>query len=128
MSITASTRFAADAVGLGQRQQVIARGSTGVHRFCLQQHAQFGHRGGGGPVVAAVDDHPSMGRLVESRDDPHGGGLPGAIGPQESGHHAGLYDEAQPVHRELVTVTLAEILDLDHGLTFRRRMGDSIRR
>ena len=89
-----------DAVGLGQGEQVVAGRSAGVHRLGLQQHPEFGHRGGGGPVVTAVDGDPAGGGLVEPGDHPHGGGFPGTVRAEEPGDDSGLHHETQSVDRE----------------------------
>ena len=44
----------------------------------------------------------------------HGGGFPGAVGPQEAKDLAVLHREAQVVHRVVVPVSLHQVLDLDH--------------
>src|SRR6478752_1822103 len=78
----------ADAVGLGQREEVVAGRSAGVHGLGFEQHPEFGHRGGGGPVVTTVDGDPSGGRLVQAGDHPHRGGFPGAVRAEETGDNS----------------------------------------
>ena len=91
----------ADAVGLGQRQQVVAGRPAGVHRPGLQQDAQLGHRGLRRAVIPAVHQHPAAGGLVQPGDHPHRGGLPGPVRAEKTGHDAGLNDEIQPVDGQL---------------------------
>jgi hypothetical protein len=104
----------AEAVGLGQRQQVVAGRPPGMHRLGLEQDAQLGHRGRGRTVIPAVDPDPAGGALIQAGDHPHRGRLTGPVRAEEAGHDAGLHDEVQPVDRQLLPVPLTEVLYLDH--------------
>ena len=88
-------------------------------------HTEFGHRGGRGSVVAAIDSDPSGGRLVQAGDHPHRGGFPGAVRAEKTGDHARLHDEVQSVHRELGAISLAEIFHFDHGECLSGMVGTS---
>jgi hypothetical protein len=96
-----------------------------VHSLGLQQNTEFGYRGTGGPVAAAVDHDPTSGRLVQARDHPHRRGFPGAVRAEETGDDSGLDHETQPVHRQFLAVTLTEILYFDHFSAFRFQLGEA---
>jgi hypothetical protein len=97
-----------------QGQQVAAGRQARVHRPGVQQDAELGHWRGHIGVVLAVDTHRPAGRPVQAGDHPHGGGFARPVRPEESGHYARLYHEAQLVHRRLVAVPLGQALNLDH--------------
>src|SRR5262245_6520959 len=63
---------------------------------------------------SAVDRRASLGRGVESQDEPHGCALARAVGSEESGDAAGLDLEGQTVHRGGVVVAFREVVDFDH--------------
>jgi hypothetical protein len=115
----------ADAVGLGEGEEVVAGRPAGVHCLGFEQHPEFGHRGGRGPVVAAVHGDPAGGRLVQAGDHPHRGGFPGAVRAEETGDHARLDHETQSVHREFGPVSLAEVFHFDHCFAFRAWWGQA---
>jgi hypothetical protein len=101
---------AADAVGLGQRQQVIAGRPAGVHRLGLEQDAQLSHRRRGRTVIPAVDlDPPAVGsstpaiiRIVVD--------LPAPFGPRKPVTMPGWTTKVQPVDRQLLPVPLTQVL------------------
>ena len=65
--------------------------------------------------VVAADRDPSRGRRDEPGDHAHGGGLAGAVGPEEAQHFAALDRERDVVHRELRAERLHQVLDFDHS-------------
>ena len=106
-----------DAVGLGQGEQVVARRPAGVHRLGLEQHTRArpsARRRTGNPPPLTVTrpavglSSPAIIRIVVD--------FPAPFGPRKPVTIPGCTDEAQPVDREFVAVTLAEILDFDHGI------------
>src|SRR5947208_12172680 len=61
---------------------------------------------------------PSMQTAVQAEDQPHGGGLAGAVRAEEPGDHAGPDREGEVVDRCGRTVALAEPPCLDHRASF----------
>ena len=88
----------------------------------VEQHADARARGwaGRGTAGRATVAAPG-GRRGEPADHPQGGGLAGAVGPEEAGDGAGLADERDVVDGELRAVALGEVVDGDHGLQPDRR-------
>jgi hypothetical protein len=74
-------------------------------------------RGSGVLGVGATVDRraPGVGGL-QADQHPHGGGLPGAVGAEEAGHHPGPDGEGQVVDDGLVAVSLGQSLYLDHDV------------
>ena len=62
------------------------------------------------PLTVAV---PLVG-AVEAEDQPHRRRLAGAVGAEEAGDDPGLDREGEVVDGDLLAVTLAESVDLDH--------------
>ncbi len=102
------------ALSLGQEQQVIAGAAARVHRLGLQQRADGAQRVGQVAVVAAVNRRRAPLRPVQAEDQPHGGGLAGAVGPEEAGDLTRGDGERQVIDRRLVAVTLGEVTCFDH--------------
>ena len=98
----------------GQRQQVVAGRQARVDGPRVQQDAELRHRGGRPGVVLAVDAHRPGGRPVQAGDHPHGGGFARSVRTEETGHHARLHHEAQPVYGGLVPVPFGQAVNLDH--------------
>ena len=57
--------------------------------------------------------------LHQAEDDPHRGGLAGAVGAQEAGDPARMHGEAEPVDGHGAAVALGELMNLDHFCAFR---------
>src|ERR1035438_133046 len=85
-----------------------------MHGPGLQQHAQLRHWRDSRPVRTPVDPDAPSARLIQACDQPHRGRFARPVRAEEARHHPRLHHEVQAVNRELVTVTLAEILDLYH--------------
>ena len=86
-SSTSSTRWRGCRC-CGQGEQVVARRRGRVdgrgRRAARPPRAAAGQLA----VRAAADDGRAGGRAVQPEDHPHGGGLAGAVGPEETGHPA----------------------------------------
>src|ERR1019366_6880665 len=65
-------------------------------------------------IRLAVDPYIAGARRVQAEDHPHGGGLPGSVGAEKSGHATGLDGERSSVDRNCLAVALGEELCLDH--------------
>src|SRR6266511_1958612 len=63
----------------------------------------------------AVDQRRTRCGGVQAQDEPHRGGLAGAVRAEKAGHVAGADGEAQAVHRADRAETLAQPVHLDHG-------------
>jgi len=109
---------AGDAAGLRDRQQVVVGAAARKDRAGFQQGAHLAQGRGVLAVGPAVDGRRPPGRRVQPEDQPHGGGLPGAVRAQEPRDPAGLHREAQVVDGELVAVALGQPLDRDHVVRF----------
>jgi hypothetical protein len=105
-----------DSVGLRQRQQVVAGAASPVDRLGLQERADLTQRRRVVPIGAAVDRRCPRGRVVKPHDHPHGGGLAGAVGPQEAGDVARLHGKRQVIDGDVVAVALGQRLYLDHDV------------
>ena len=66
--------------------------------------------------VQATDQHPPLARRHEAGDDPHGGGLPGAVRPQEAEDLALRDAEAEVRYRERLPIALGDAVHLYEGL------------
>ena len=75
----------ADAIRLGQCEQMVARRTAGVDGLRLKQHTEFNHRRSSGAVVAAVHFDRAGAGAIEPGDHPHRGGFAGTVGPEETG-------------------------------------------
>jgi hypothetical protein len=104
-----------DPVALRQPQQVVVGAAAAVHGLGLQQGADPPQWVGQPPVGLAVDEGLARAGVVEAEDDPHGGGLAGAVGAQEPGDAARFDLERQPVHGQGRPVALGQLAHLDHG-------------
>ena len=108
--------IAADAMGLGLRQQVVVGAAAGVDRSRFEQRADLVQRRLEGAIGAAVDRRPAGRGPVEAQDQAHRRRLAGAVRAQEPGHDARLHREAEVIDSELVAVSLGQSLDLNHPL------------
>ena len=63
---------------------------------------------GGLGDVQTADQHPPLGGRHEAGDDPHGGGLPGAVRPQEAEDLSLRDAEAEVRYRECFPVALGD--------------------
>src|SRR5674476_329698 len=88
----------ADAVRRGHREQVVVCAAPGVHRLGVEQRADLLHGGAVLVVAPAVDGHRAARGVVQTDDQPHRGGLPGAVRAEETGDFAGLHGERDIVH------------------------------
>jgi hypothetical protein len=86
-----------------------------MHGLRVQQCADLSHRAVLLGERLAVDGDRPRRRTVEAEDQPHRGGLSGAIRPQEAGHMAGPYRERQIVDGDPVAVSFGQTPYLDHG-------------
>ena len=59
----------------------------------------------------------ARGRVDEAGEHAHGGGLAGAVGPEESQHLAGADLEAHVIDRGECLVAFGQVLGLYHGVT-----------
>ncbi len=101
----------ADAVGLRQRQQVVAGRPAGVHRPGLQQDAQLRHRRRRRAIILAVQpgDHPHRGRLA------------GPVRAEKARDDAGPDNKVQAIDRQLLPVSLTDVLYLYHACSLHCR-------
>ena len=97
----------ADAVAVGQPEQVVAGSPAGVHRGGVQQGTDLCQRRAQRAVGPAVDQRLALVGGVEPEDQPHRRRLAGAVGPDEAGHLAGPDGERQAVHGDGRAVALA---------------------
>src|SRR6266508_1131611 len=88
-----------DPVALRDRQQVVVCGAPGVYGVRVQQRADLVQRAGYPLVPAALDEGGARGGGVQAQDDPHRGGLAGAVRPEKAAHVPGADREAQAVQR-----------------------------
>ena len=89
MSMTSSTRRILMPLVWASASRWLRADPTGVHRLGFEQHPEFGHRGGGGPVVTAVHLDPAGGGSIEAGDHPHGGGLSGPVRAEKPSDQSG---------------------------------------
>jgi hypothetical protein len=85
-----------------------------MHGLRLEQRADGPQRVRQVAVLLAVDCGGAALRPVKAEDQPHGGGLAGAVRPEEAGDRARLDSEGQMVDCQLVPVALGEVVRLDH--------------
>ena len=109
----------ADAVGDGQRHQVVVGGALGVDRSGIEQRAERSERRGVLGQRPAVDERRPRGGGIEPENHPHRGRLAGAVRAEEAGDDAGLDGECQVVDGGGLAVALGELVDLDHGAIVR---------
>ena len=107
----------ADAVGLGQGEQVVAGGAAAVHGPGVQQRADLVHRVRQLQVRLAGDGDGPGGRVVQAQDQPHGGGLARPVRAEEARHLARQHVERQVVDGDFVAVPFAEPPYLNHRLS-----------
>ena len=85
-----------------------------VHGLGVQQRTDLLHRAGQLQVGLAVDGDRPCGRVVQTQDQPHGGGLAGPVRAEKTGHQAGADHEAETVDRDGGAVPLDKTTGLDH--------------
>jgi hypothetical protein len=108
---------AADAVALGQAEQVVAGRAAAVQRLGVEQGTDLAHGCRQVAVAAAADGYRALRRRVQAQDHPHGGGLPGAVRAEEPGDQAGPDGERQVVDGHGRAVALDEVAGFDHRST-----------
>src|SRR5665811_1876486 len=96
------------------REQVVVCAAPGVHRLGVEQRADLLHGGAVLVVAPAVDGHRAARGVVQTDDQPHRGGLPGAVRAEETGDFAGLHGERDIVHGRLGSITPGKAVGLDH--------------
>lgn len=104
-----------DAVARRQCAQVVARGAGAVRGARVEQRAHLTQRLAQRGVGPSPDRGGAGRGPVQPQHEPHGGGLPGAVGPEEPGDPAGPHAERQPVHGASGPVLLGEVLYVDAG-------------
>lgn len=101
---------------LGGGQEVRAGPAAAVHGFGVEQGADVPLGVRQLAEGQAVDGDPAGAWAVQAQDQSHGGGLPGAVGPQESRHVTGPDLEGQVVDGGLRAEALRQADCLDHVL------------
>ena len=105
----------------GQAAQVGGKGQKtehchiGIARRVLRQIADQAF--GGQRIldnIEAANGHPSRRRRVKARDDAHGCGFTGTVGPEKPEHFAALDAERNIVDRALGAERLHQIFNFDH--------------
>ena len=104
-------------VRLGQREQMMPSAASPVERPRLQERTDLAQRCPLVGVAAPANGGAAGSGTVKSGDHPHGGGLAGAVGSQESGDLTGADRERQVVDGEGVAVSLRQSGDLYHAST-----------
>jgi hypothetical protein len=104
-----------DAVRPGGHAEVAASGAPVVCRAGVEQRADLPERFGERLVRTPVHECRPRGGQVEAEHDPHGGGLAGAVRPEEPGDLARFDVEAQVVHGQDVAVASRQAAHLDHS-------------
>jgi hypothetical protein len=89
---------APDAVAAGQREQVPVRRAAAMDRRGVEQCADQAQWSRGRDERTTTDGRGTGGGPVQAQDDPHGGGLAGAVGPEEARHPARTHREGQSGH------------------------------
>ena len=92
---------------------MVAAGAAGVEVGGLQGRADRGLRAREVDVALAVDRRGAAGGVDQAEQHPQGGGLAGAVRPEEAGDPAGLDVEAQVVDGDEAAEALGEPSDLD---------------
>ncbi len=109
-----------DAVGLGEGDQVVARGPARMRGAGVEQRAHRVQRCAVLTIGTAGDGRAAGGGPVEGQDHPHRRRLPGAVRPQEPGYLAGPHGERESVHGAEPTVHFGQFGHFDHGSDARR--------
>jgi hypothetical protein len=105
---------AGDAVAEREAQQVVVGTAAGVGGVGLERGADLPQWPRVVPVGPAVHGHPACCWGVEAEDQAHGGGLAGAVGPQEAGDLVRGHGEGEVVDGQRVAVALGQAGGLDH--------------
>ena len=106
----------ADAFELRHKHQILPHRHVGVQRRLLGQipDAGFCFPGFLHDVVTVDPDSAAGGGQI-SGDDVHGGGLAGAVGPQQTVNAAIFHGEADVIHRAVVAVALCQVVHFDQS-------------
>src|SRR5579884_2496104 len=86
-----------------------------MHRPGLEQSADDAERSFKILVAPASDCRRAAVGAIQTEDDPHDGGLSGAVGTEEAGHLSWLDREAQMIDGARGAVTFGQLTDLDHA-------------
>ena len=105
----------ADAVGLGDGQQVAPGAPCRMQRVGVEQRADVVQGSDDLAVPAAAGERPACGGSVETEDHPHRGGLAGAVRAEKAGDVPGTHREAKVIQSGNRAEALGELVDLDHG-------------
>ena len=114
-----------DRVGLGQCQQVVVGGATGVDGLGLEQGADLPQRPPQIGKTPAADGHRPRVGVVETHHHAHGRRLARPVRSEESRDDPGADREGEVVDRPGRTVGLGQPIGRDHR---RPRAGDMLRR
>ena len=112
-----------NAVGGRHGEQVVAGAAPRVDRSGVEQATDLAHRVAVFGIPLAVDQGSSGGRPVEPEDETHGGGLAGAVRPEEAGDPARRDLDGEAVDSGLVAVPLGQAGERDHGANLRAEPG-----
>jgi hypothetical protein len=97
-----------DGVGPGDPAQVLDRGPARMHGVGVEQRPDHVHRMLDRGVRSAADECVARGRCGKPKQDPHCGGLAGAVRAEESGDHARTDGERQVVDGDGVAVPFGQ--------------------
>ncbi len=111
---------AVDAVAVGQPLEMVGGAPATDDRLGVQQRPDRPERVVQLAIGLAVDQHRAGTRRVQAQDHPHRGRLARPVGAQEPGHASRLDDEGDLVDRNRLSVTLRQLLRLDHCSSFPR--------
>ena len=103
----------AQALGVGQPQQVVAGSAAGLQRAGVQQRADVGQRVPQAPVRLPADHGGAIVGRVQAENDPHRSGLPGPVRADEAGNLRGWDAECHPVKRDRRPEPLAQAVHFD---------------
>jgi hypothetical protein len=98
---------------MGQPQQVVAGGPGRLQRRGVQQRSNMVQRVPQAPVRPPADQRAAFLGRVQAEDHPHRGGLPRAIGADESGHLPRSDGEGHPVQCQRRPEAFAQASYLD---------------
>jgi len=102
-----------DGIAGRQRGQVRPRAAARVKRPGLQQRADLAQRPAQLTVTAPGDPHRPATGPVQAQHQPHRGGLPRPVRPQEPRHNPGAHVEAERIHGGQPAVTFSQATHLN---------------
>jgi len=102
-----------DAGGIGHHPQVVASGAAGMEVGGLKRRPDDPLRCPDLVVGEAADRRAAAGRADQTQQHPQGGGLSGAVRPEEAGDPAGLDREAEVVDGGQAAEVLGQVAHLD---------------